>query len=1114
MVMSASTLALLCRGVATALMPLGSSLDPDRAGALFADLGLELPAWVYDDPEWRTALIGARDAAADLPGQVDQLSAAISSGDTTAVVACTSALAGGIAALRSQLVDVGNRLTALAPAIPGLPPEIAGQLPTRVLDMMVVSHLERTTRGLVNALALIGLIERRSEPGWPADPARSAVMVRRLRLDRLGPLLSAPTDHLKTLHGWGDPAFDGLHLLSQLREAGRLASLPAVLVDGPSGLLLDLLGGTVAADQGTSPPGLRASLRFPLPAGPPVDLVLARPGWRVRLTIGADLPSGLGVTVTPPGTIVVTPPPGAPVVAGAVGAEVTVTPVPPQTHLVLLAQPGLPRLEAASFTATARATVVWDAASGSARAEPMLELGVQGGRFVIELDGAGDLVRALIPKDRMQAELDLAIRWSQGRIHLRGGAGLRASFPVHLSLGPVDMQKVTVGLDPSDDGGLAVELSADLHTVLGPLSLIIERIGVVANVAFPTGGGNAGPLDLSFGFRAPGGIALSLAAGPVAGGGYLALDPAGGRYAGVLQLKLLFVNAVAYGVYEQADGRAAFVAVLGVRFTPGIQLGFGFALTGVGGLVGINRRANVDLLRERLASGAAGNVLFCEDPVRNAPTLLGDLAAFFPPADGGFLVGPTVQVSWLAPIVRIDLGLLIELPGPARVIVLGSVRVMIGRDETLALLYLRMDVLGDVDVEGRRISLDAALVSSHALGVLRLTGGMAFRLDYGANPYVLFSVGGFHPRFDPGPLALPTLARVGASLDVSVVASVYLRLEMYVAFTSNTLQAGARVEAGLDLGPLSARGHFVFDAIIQFRPFHFALTFSAGFSVRAFGISFASVDITGRISGPGPLVVYARGRVRRFGIPVSGSATFELGSRDGDRVAAIASPVHELAGELGLTTNLRTEGSDPTVVPSPDRPVVAGALVSPKGSLIWEQKRAPLDTLIHRLGGVPLAGHHQLWIEPPPGWSPAVERDWFSCGGFTNLDLSASLNNATFAELPSGVRLGGSVDVHAPTVVPYTDDIDLVKRPTLDRFTHLVVGGYLTGPLHATLRDRAATPPVVAGPPKVTVLPETADVYAGDGAARYVGAAPFQAFQFAHAEGGVAIPTADVAVAL
>ncbi|MYS95590.1 MULTISPECIES: DUF6603 domain-containing protein [Streptomyces] len=1118
--MSAGTLALLCRGLAGALAPLRMALDPEQVDGLFADLGLGLPPQVRDDPVWRTSVSKARDTAGELPGLVEQLTAAIVTDDNAAIVAHTAALAGRITMLRDRLTAVGDRLATLAPAFPSMPASevaaFAAELPRRMLELMVVNHLERTTRGLLNGLALSGLIERRREQGVPNDPARPTHVVRRLRLDRLGPLLRSPGKYLSTIYGWSDPAFDGHALLAQLGEAGRLASLPVVLVDGPSGPLLDLLGGTVTADASTSPPGLRGGLRIALPAAQTFDLPLKQSGWRVRLASGPELPAGLSVQLVPPGRVVVTPPPGAPHVAGAVSAEATITAVPPQTHVVLLGQAGKSRLEVASVTAAARAELVWDAASGSAQAEPVLELAVHGGRFVLNLEGAGALLSALIPKDLVQADLDLAIRWSQGRIYLRGGAGLRAAFPVHLSLGPVDLQTVTVALDPSGESGLPVELSVNLRTMLGPLALLIEGVGITANLAFPPGGGNVGPLDVSFGFRAPGGIGLSLDAGPVTGAGYLAFDPPANRYAGALRLRLALFDAAAYAVYKQVTGRTSVVAVLGARFTPGIQLGFGFALTGLGGLIGLNRRAQIDLLRERLASGAAGNVLFCEDPVRNAPALLGDLEAFFPSADGGFLVGPTVQISWLSPIVRIDLGLIIELPGPSRVMILGSIRALIGISERAALLYLRMDVLGVVDLAGRRISLDAVLVGSHALGVFRLAGGMAFRLDYGSNPYVLFSVGGFHPRFDPGPLDLPRLDRVGASLDVNVVAHAYLRLEMYLAFTANTLQAGARVEAGVELGPLSAHGHFVFDALLQFRPFHFEATFSAGFSVEALGLSFASVAITGRISGPGPLVVYAKGRVKRLGVSVSGSATFELGSHDAERVQPISSPVQHLADELKRASNLRVGGEDPSVLLRPDRAVVPGVLVTPKGSLVWEQKRAPLNTLIRRLGGVPLDGAHQLRIEVPAEWQVSEERDWFNPGAFTDLDLrdSQTLNNAAFAELPSGVRLGGAADAVAPTAVSYTERIDLVKRPTRLRLTDLLAKAYLTKALHAALNDRTMTPTIDPGSAKVTVAPETADVYAPDGTLKQAHETPFQAFQLVQSGAGSAFPSADVAVAL
>ena len=73
------------------------------------------------------------------------------------------------------------------------------------------------------------------------------------------------------------------------------------------------------------------------------------------------------------------------------------------------------------------------------------------------------------------------------------------------------------------------------------------------------------------------------------------------------------------------------------------------------------------------ASGAAGRILSLEDPIRNAPVLLSELDATFPVAEGTTIVGPTLKMSWIA-LLRVDLGVFLELPGPSKIAVLGSAR--------------------------------------------------------------------------------------------------------------------------------------------------------------------------------------------------------------------------------------------------------------------------------------------------------------------------------------------------------------------------------------------------------------------------------------------------------
>src|SRR4029078_9274709 len=95
------------------------------------------------------------------------------------------------------------------------------------------------------------------------------------------------------------------------------------------------------------------------------------------------------------------------------------------------------------------------------------------------------------------------------------------------------------------------------------------------------------------GFKPPTGAGISLNAGPISGGGFLSIKD--GRYAGALELKIYSVAVKAFGVIDTKlpDGSAgfSFVIVISAEFTP-IQLGLGFTLLGVGGLIGINRRVD------------------------------------------------------------------------------------------------------------------------------------------------------------------------------------------------------------------------------------------------------------------------------------------------------------------------------------------------------------------------------------------------------------------------------------------------------------------------------------------------------------------------------------------
>ncbi|MGH9143302.1 MAG: DUF6603 domain-containing protein, partial [Vicinamibacterales bacterium] len=115
------------------------------------------------------------------------------------------------------------------------------------------------------------------------------------------------------------------------------------------------------------------------------------------------------------------------------------------------------------------------------------------------------------------AEADVA-----GKLRLVNGTGLHASLPVPtLPTGPFQLQLINLGLDPI--GGsfahLQVEVSASFGVELGPFAGTVDRLGVLLDLDVE----NAGQ-PISFAFKPPNGIGLSLDAGVIKGGGYLSVD--------------------------------------------------------------------------------------------------------------------------------------------------------------------------------------------------------------------------------------------------------------------------------------------------------------------------------------------------------------------------------------------------------------------------------------------------------------------------------------------------------------------------------------------------------------------------------------------------------------
>jgi hypothetical protein len=615
------------------------------------------------------------------------------------------------------------------------------------------------------------------------------------------------------------------------------------------------------------------------------------------------------------------------------------------------------------------------------------------------------------------------------------------------------------------------------------------------------------------GFLPPSGLAINVDAGIAKGGGSLSFsDVPHWRLAGSFGVNLGVLSVAALGILERPGGAISLVMLLSARFTPGIQLGFGFQISGVGGLIGVNRRADTDAMRARLSSGAATDALFADNPAANAPAILETLGAIFVPAPGSFVVGPTMQLTWLKigelDFLRVDAGVFIELPGPTRIVLVGSAVAEVPGPGT-PLLHFQIDVIGEIDFVKSLLSIRASLVNSQALGIFRAAGDVVLITCWGSPPYQVLSIGGFYPGFNPAPAVVAPMHRIALSTDFDYLPGLWLRFEAYVAVTSNTFQIGGRLELGINLG-ITAEGYVQLDALFQFQPFHYDVEIHGGLRIGVLGQTFAGVDVSGRISGPGPNVINASISIDLWLTDFSWSDTFTIGASGGPATETI-DLVPELAKQL-VATNLRARGgADPLVALKP-APATDVALVSPLGMIVFSQRTAPLNLPLERFGGLRLAQPTTGAIAPTSAGVAvgAIEPDYFAPGTFMELSVGEALNQPPFDRLDAGfeLRFDAAMAAGVPLPVKYQDYYRGRPR-AIDGFLFHFDNGVL-----GLMGGRRAAPAVTDRSALVTVKNEPWVMRATDGTATAAASRTAAHIAVRNGNASVALPASDTPVSL
>ena len=328
------------------------------------------------------------------------------------------------------------------------------------------------------------------------------------------------------------------------------------------------------------------------------------------------------------------------------------------------------------------------------------------------------------------------------------------------------------------------------------------------------------------------------------GGGYLYIDTDRGEYAGALQLEIAdFLSVAAIGLIstKMPDGSSGFslLIILTADFGAGIQLSFGFTLLAVGGLLGLNRTMLFQPLMDGVRTGSIQSIMFPQDVIANAPRIISDLRAIFPPQAGTFLIGPMAKIGWGEPtLISLSLGVIIEIP-PGDAAILGVLRMALPADD-VAILVLQVNFAGALEFDKQRFYFFASLFDSHIL-FITLSGQMGVLFAYGDNANFVVSVGGFHPQFNPPPLPFPSPQRI--SIDLINESYARIHADGYFAVTTNTVQFGTHSDFFFGFSACSVSGSSGFDALIQFSPFHFTVEISTQFSVQVFGVGVYGVGI-------------------------------------------------------------------------------------------------------------------------------------------------------------------------------------------------------------------------------------------------------------------------------
>jgi len=943
-----------------------------------------------------------------------------------------------------NVVDLLTRVRGVYEAIGGIREAPDGveaaaflaEIGERLFELLLLEYLAAEFNGVYNACRMLGIIEHVYQGRTASRPG---VVQKRIRWDAIPALVSDPLSIPGRVYGWGSREFRFKLLAEHLLELLVALGVPASVQHVDAALAAGLRESASRLGQSGGNLEVRIPIFRTVIADALVELavgVLELPGeeskWpgiiilpvvpssigsgyaidedvTLRVRAGTDLASLFGVLLRP-GELSVHFPfqPGLQLPSAGFGVELVYAPKEPT---VLLGAPSASRLQLVGATTGVQLNMA------SGELELRVYVGLDNLALILAVGEQDGFISTLFGGADVTIPIPLVVEWSSKTgLHFSGGTGFEVAFYPHLELGPISIQEVRLGVRSTLESGrppdLVVEVGATAVGTLGPVVALVDNIGVRLSMVF--GAGNAGPFDIAVGYKPPSGLALSIDSGIIAGAGFLDHDPATGRYAGIVMLGIYGTLLTAIGLIDTkipgAPNSYSFLLIIDAEFPP-IQLGLGFTLNGVGGLAGVNRTLVVDALRSGIRHHSIDSILFPEDALAEAPRIVHDLGAIFPPTQGRYVFGPMVLIGWGTPtLAEAELGVVLELPDPVRLTILGELSMYLPRKDA-AVVEFHLDALGAIDFSQKTLAIDATLYDSF-VALYDVSGDMALRLSWADPPQFALAIGGFHPQF-PVPANFPSLRRITIALGESE--NPRIRLQAYLAATSNTVQFGALAELFVEASGFNIYGWLGFDALFILTPFSFTADLSAGLKLRRDGTVLAGIWLDATLSGPRPWHVV-------------GQATASV-------VINVTVPIDVTFGPSGaievpptdprplLQAAIRDLRNWSTMMPPAAHQVVSLAasppgqpqlLVDPAGALTMRQTVVPLGRRLTRFGAAKPVGSDQyvvdgVTINGQPATDVERVQDYFAPAQFEDLSNADKLSRPSFERMDSGIAVGGSL---------------------------------------------------------------------------------------------------------